>query len=138
MTAPITIYALSRDHVDADGGQTLIIEGEFALDAGMPMRVHVGATGTVADPLCVSGVAGQGVTLYPVSPRRLRCFFPVLTPGGPYDVYVRRTDMSRAILLADVITVLPRMYYSSVFGIRTVLPPFYKTGARNMDLLEAL
>jgi hypothetical protein len=138
MPDPITIYTLSRNHADADGGQVLMIEGDFSLDLGKPMFVHIGPAGDTTDPKCVSGVAGQATLLYPVSTRKLRCFFPMLTPGGHYNVYVRREDMTRATLIPAVVTVLPRMYYSSVFDIRTVLPPDYRTGPRNMDALGAL
>jgi len=138
MPDPITLYTLSRDHADADGGQVLIIQGAFALDIGKAMYVHIGPAGDYTDPLCVSGIAGQGQLLYPMSARKLRCFFPMLTLGGPYNVFVRRVDMTRTGLMAAAITVLPQMYYSSVFDMRTVLPPFYRTGPRNMDLLEAL
>lgn len=138
MPDPITLYTLSRDHVDADGGQMLIIQGEFGPDTGKALNVHVGLAGDYTDPQCVSGVAGQGTTIYPATSKKLRCFFPMLESGGPYNVYVRRVDMTRAGLMAAVITVLPKMYYSAVFDLRTVLPPFYKTGPRNMDLLEAL
>lgn len=138
MPDPITILTLSRDHADADGGQMLMIEGDFTADIGQAMRVHVGPAGDATDPACVSGIAGQGLTVYPVSSKKLRCFFPMLTPGGPYNVFVRRMDMTRTGLVVAAITVLPQMYYSSVFDMRTVLPPFYRTGPRNMDLLEAL
>jgi len=138
MPDPIYISGISRDHADADGGQMLVIEGNFAVDISKAMNVHIGLAGDSTDPKCVSGVAGHGTTLYPINAKKLRCFFPMLEPGGPYDVYVRRVDMTRTALLAAVITVLPRMYYSSVFDLRTVLPPFYRTGPRSMDLLEAL
>jgi hypothetical protein len=116
----------------------LLITGDFAADIGQAMNVHVGLAGDFTDPQCVSGIAGQARTLYPITAQKLRCFFPMLTPGGPYNVFVRRVDMTRTGLVAAAITVLPRMYYSSVFDIRTVLPPSYRTGPRNMDLLEAL
>ena len=138
MPDPITIYQISRDHADANGGQQLLIDGVFAVDFGKAMSVHVGPAGDYTDPLCVAGVAGQATTVYPLSARKLRCYLPPLTPGGPYKLYVRRVDMTRAIVIPDAITVLPAMYYSGVFDIRTVLPPFYRTGPRNMDLLEAL
>jgi hypothetical protein len=138
MPATITIDTLSRDHADADGGQMLMLDGDFAADVGKAMFVHVGVAGDATDPKCVSGIAGQATTLYPISPGKLRCFFPMLVPGGPYNVYIRRSDMTRTALVATAVTVLPRMYYSSVFDIRTVLPHNYQTGPRNMDLLEAL
>ena len=136
--APITITSVSLDHADADGGQVLFIDGDFSSDVGKALRVYVGPAGSLSDTLCLSGVAGQGVRIYPIGPGRVRCFLPMLTPGGPYNVFVVREDSTRAGLVLSAITVLPRMYYSGVFDIRTVLPLNYATGARNIDVLEAL
>lgn len=136
--APITLYSFSRDHADADGGQQLIILGDFTEDIGKPMVVHVGPAGDITDPRCLSGVAGRGRVIYSLGVNKLQCFFPTLPPGGPYDIYIHREDMARAGTFVAAVTVLPKRYYSSVFDIRTALPPFYRTGPRSMDLLEAL
>lgn len=138
MPDPITITALSRYMADANGGQMLVIEGDFIPDFGKGLHVHVGPAGDATDPKCLSGIAGQGTVLYPANATKLRCFLPVMPAGGPYNVFVRRVDMTRTTLLLAAMTVLPKMYHSAVFDLRTVLPPYYKTGPRNMDLLEAL
>lgn len=138
MPETITITGISRSKADAAGGQLLVIEGDFAVDFGKPMHVHVGPAGDATDPLCLAGVAGRGTTIYTLNATKLRCYLPMLRTGGPFKVYIRRADMSRTAVVLDAITVLLPMHYSSTFDLRGTLPPSYRTGPRNIELVDAL
>jgi hypothetical protein len=135
MPTPITIYSISRDTADADGGQLLEIQGDFAGEFGKEYQIHVGPIGSYTDPACYSGQPGHPRVLYPLNERKLRGYLPPLPVGGPYDLFVRRVDMTRTVLVASVITVMPAMHYSGVFGLRIVLPTYYRTGPRSMEAL---
>jgi len=138
MPTPITIYSISRSTADADGGQRLEIVGDFVDEFGVTYQIHVGPAGDYTDPACYSGKPGFKQIIVPLNSTKLRGYLPPMTPGGPYNVFVRRVDMTRTALIAAAITVMPKMYYSGVFGLRAILPPYYRTGPRNMENLEAI
>jgi hypothetical protein len=124
-----------------EGGVKLIIEGDFSGKLGVPYRVYVGPNGDSSDTPCYAGVAGQGTVIYPPLETEIRCYLPVLavTNGSPYDVYIEGVDTpSDNAVLAGALEVLSAQYYTKVFGLRSVLPRFYKLGPRNMGLLERL
>jgi len=133
---PITITSISLDTIDADGGTQLTIVGDFSGEFGKAYQMHIGLNGNYTDTPCQSGIPGQGITLYPLSATKLRCYTPKLDPGGPYAVYIRRVDNTRTQLMPAAMTVLKQMYYSSVFSLRGLAPPIFLVGPRNMDLLE--
>lgn len=125
----------------AEGGVFFTIDGDFSGKLGIPYRVYVGPNGDNSDTPCYSGVRGQGTIIYPLTELIMRCYLPVLdtTNGSPYDVYVEGVDTpSDNAVLAASLEILPAQYYTKVFGMRSVLPRFYKMGPRNMSLLERL
>jgi len=136
MTLPID--SIVPEKVSGEGGVRIELVGTFAGYLDAPFRVHVGPNGDMSDPECLSGVPGQGNTLYPISGTRLRCYLPVLDPtyGAPYHVFVRILSNPETELLSDILEVLPPQYYSKVFELRAVLPPYYYKGPINMGLLE--
>ena len=136
MPATITIVGISRVTADSDGGQFFEVLGDFAGEFGKEYQIHVGLAGDYTDPACYSGQPGMPRILTPINDKKLRGYLPPLPAGGPYNVYVRRVDMTRTALIPTAITVMPKMYYTGVFSVRGVLPPIYHTGPRNMDLLE--
>jgi hypothetical protein len=138
MPDSITIDTITPTDVDASGGMLLRILGDFVGQVGAEYAIHVGATGTTADPKCHSGLAGQSTRLVPLSAGELRGYLPSLTPGATLSVLVRRADGTREQLEASVLTVTPRGYYGSVFDLRTVLPTYYFVGPRNLENLGAL
>lgn len=136
MPDPITIYSISREAIDDEGGTLVRIYGDFAGQFGVPYNVHIGPLGTTADPKAYAGIAGRGTTLYLWNEGEIRCYTPMLTAGITVDVLVRTADGSKETLLADALQVLPRQYYGSVFEIRSILPPYYLVGPRNLENVE--
>lgn len=137
----VLLTSISPEKVLADGGAKFSVFGDFTGMLGTGYRVHIGPNGDSTDPACYSGVVGQGTTIYPVSVQELRCYLPVLEPtdGSPYDVFVVQVlDALENGVLAGALEVLPAQYYSRVFNLRSVFPPFYRMGPRNMSLLEPL
>ena len=132
----ITFYGLSVDVVDNDGGKLLVIQADFTGEFGKAYNCHIGPTGTVADPKCLSGISGQGFNLYSITTRQMEVYLPRLPVGGPYDLLLRRVDNSNSGVLPAAITVLPAQYYSSVFDLRGLFPPYYRVGPRNLDLVD--
>ena len=136
MPLPITIYSISRSTADAEGGQILDIRGDFVGEFGKEYQIHVGPAGDYTDPACYSGQSGHPRVLYPLNDTKLRGYLPPMPAGGPYSIFIRRVDMTRTVLVAAVMTVMPAMHYTGVFGLRGSLPPNYHTGPRNMEALE--
>lgn len=136
-----TLEETVPEKVLSDGGGKISVFGDFTDMLGIPFRIHIGPNGDDDDPACYSGVVGQGTVVYPVSEREIRAYLPVLEPtdGSPYNVYVVNVlDPLDDAVLADYLGVLPAQYYSRVFELRRVFPPFYRMGPRNMTLLEPL
>lgn len=137
----ITLSRILPAGVLGEGGVKLTVEGDFSGKLGVAYRVYVGPNGDNTDAPCYSGVFGQRTTIYPLTEEKLWCYLPVLNPtdGSPYDVYVENIDTpSENDVLAAALDVLPAQYYTKVFGLRSVLPRFYKLGPRGMSLLERL
>jgi len=127
-----SLSAVDPGVVAEDGGREIQVQGSFEL--GNRYKVHLGANGSSADPACYSGKSGQGLIIYPWTSGALRCYAPVTAPGGPYTVTVVNQDTAEEHQLVDEVTVTERQYYTSVYDLRKVLPPFYRTGPRRIDM----
>ena len=133
----ITLNAVSPIVLDGNGGAKLTIEGDFAEHLGQPFFVElVPAVGDVLVGL--TGRPGNPTEVSPLNSEKMVCYAPQATPGATYDLRVRRTDDSVSDTLAGVFTVLPKQYNTAVFSLRSILPPNYKTGPRNVGLLERI
>lgn len=115
-----------------DGGHEIQISGSF--EAKNRYKVHIGSNASSADPTCHSGKVGQGDIIYPWTSGILRCYMPVVAPGGPYTITVVNQDTAEEHQLVDEVTVTGRQFYTSVYDLRKVLPQFYRTGPRRIDL----
>lgn len=119
--------------IEEDGGREIQIQGSFELENRF--KVHVGANGSSADPACHSGKSnGQGVIVYPWTSDILRCYTPVIVAGGPYTITVVNQDAPEEHQLVDELIVTKRQFWTLVYDLRKVLPLFYKTGPRKIDL----
>lgn len=127
-----SLTAADPTTIPEDGGREIQIQGSF--EAKNRYKVHLGANGSSADPACHSGRAGQSTIIYPWTSGILRCWTPVITPGGPYTVTVVNQDTAQEEQLVDEVTVTERQFWTNVYDLRRVLPPFYKTGPRKIDL----
>ena len=117
-------------------GTDVMVYGDFSEHIGKEFRVYVGPSGDDSDAMCLSGKPGAPYAIFPITAERMRFYLPEIEVGGPYNIFVRRKDETEEALLATAIEIVEAPYYSSVFSLRTVLPPYYKTGPRSMELLE--
>lgn len=133
----ITLTTASLTEVKGDGGYELIVEGSFTI--GNRHRIHIGQNlATTADPACYSGKPGQGTIIYPHQEDKLRGYTPELDDSAlldDYDILVVDLDAPDSGALEEWLAVVPRDYDDRTFVLRQTLPPFYKTGARNMRAL---
>jgi hypothetical protein len=125
------VTSVSPVVVSEDGGRMLTITGTFSMAA--TYQVHVGLLGTTADPLCHSGVAGEGPDCRPINPTTLRAYTPLLPPGEVLDVLVVEPATAEQHGLAAALTVVIRQFWNLVWGLRQVLPYYYRMGARSID-----
>ncbi|MFA4944432.1 MAG: hypothetical protein WC789_07000 [Lentisphaeria bacterium] len=128
---PFVLTSVDPVEVPEDGGRLITLTGTFEL--GATYRVHLGPLGTTADPECHSGVAGQGADCHPVNATTLRAYTPLLEPGSVVDVLVVDQVTAEQHALAAALTVAARQFWNSVWGIRQVLPSYYRMGARSID-----
>lgn len=115
-----------------DGGREIQIQGSFELKN--PYKVYIGTIGSSADPICHSGKVDQGNNIYPWTAVILRCYTPVISPGGPYTITVINTETTEEHQLVHELTITERQFWASVYDLRKVLPIFYRTGPRKIDL----
>ena len=128
----ITVTSITPDRVGSDGGQLLTLVGTFV--DGERYRIFIGKDATGYP--CYSGVPGQGNDLYSGAGVRLRCFVPAIPPRGPYQLYLRSLDSLDEILVSVGLHVFPQDFKTKIFDFRRVLPPYWRTGPRNMETLE--
>lgn len=137
----LTITSISPAKVLSSRGEQFSIVGDFAPWLGQGFRVYVGPNGDSSDTPCYSGIVGQGNVIYPISNSEMRGYLPVLEPtdATPHNVYVELvSDSLENDLLTEVLEVAKDQFYSRVFELRSVFPPFYRMGPRNMTALEPL
>ena len=132
--ANFTLTGVNISRIPENGGHEIQVQGTFE----PPIRywVYIGATGTIADTLCYSGKPGQGTIIFPFSPTVLLCYSPLLAPGKDVFITVKDLDEGSVLSLGDPIAVDYVQFYSTVFSIRKVLPPFYKTGPRSIEQVD--
>lgn len=116
-----------------DGGYELRVEGTFEL--GHRYEIEFLGTGISPNPKCYSGKPGQGNTVYPWTALILRAYTPVLPAGGPYTVKVTDLDTAETHSNATAPSYVYRDFKSTVFAMRKVLPPLWRTGPRDIDLV---
>jgi len=130
----VSLTSVDVSQVPRDGGYLIKLTGSFV--SGEIYRVYIGPSGDSTDPLCLSGVAGQQSDIYPLNITSLWAYTPVMDAGGPYDIYVREVDSADNDTLAAAMTAVESDYKTKVEGYRSLLPPFYHMGPRNMGALH--
>ncbi len=128
-----TIASVDVEKVSEEGGQEIVVTGVF--ESGGEYEVYIGPLGNDSDPVCHSGKAGQGASVYPVELITLRCYTPLLEPGTTVDVTVTNIGTAETHTLAAELDVTYRQFESTVFALRKVFPHFYKMGARDIDIV---
>jgi len=126
-----SLTGISPATISEDGGTELELSGAFTVQHRY--RVYLGGLGTAADPGCPSGKAGQGFDVYPWTADTLKCFSPVLAPGGPYTVTVVDQDDATSDQLVGAVAVTQRQFQSKVYAMRRLFTPWFKTGPRAVD-----
>jgi len=131
----IALTDVSPVIVGVDGGEELIVLGDFSALIGIPLRVHLGPNGDNTDPECTSGIPDQGNNIFALTDGKLRCYSPrVQWPAVPTFITVRRADdVDTGTLGSPVVEVLYAQYDSSVFSMRKMFPPHYLSGERSLD-----
>ncbi len=132
----ITVTSVSASELPFDGGYPLNIFGTFPV--GERLRVHIGWTGTTADPVCVSGKPGQGSDIYAQVASFIRVYTPQNQAGGPFKVLVVAPDVPDQGVLDAAITFVVAPYRLGVFNLRGVLPTLYRTSARRLEQVGPL
>jgi hypothetical protein len=127
-----SLSSVDPETVAEDGGRLIEITGSFELQNRY--KVHVGPNSSSADPACHSGKPGQGTIVYPLSAGLLRCYTPVVVPGGTYTITVVNQDTAEEHQLATALTVVPRHFWTGVYSLRRMFPAWLRTGPRKIDL----
>lgn len=133
----LTLTSVDRGSINENGGYLLTIEGVFTI--GVPVRVYIGPNGDTTDEICLSGIAGEKYDIFPIqNGTQLQCYTPILDVGGPYDIFVQNVGATEDDTLAAAITVYDREYRSSVYDIRRLFPPHWRTGPKNIEREEMI
>lgn len=149
--ATVTTQVVAGDFIclDSDGqffrvasvtaGVSVLIENLLGL------TIPSGAAGSSfvdvsAAPKAYAGIPEQGSDVYPLNTTTMRAYTSLLTVGGPYDIFVVQPDETGTPndVVVTTLTAAKPHFKSSVFDLRTSLPPNYVTGPRNMDVLESV
>ena len=96
-------------------------------------RVFVGPLGTTADPELFGGTSGlTGVRFVGGS---TTAYLPAQNTGGPYTMTFL-PEVGPAFAEGPAVTILPASFRSRTLQLRTVLPPWFKTGPRSLDAVR--
>ena len=121
--------------VDNEGG--MLVQ---TTRAGLPngtYNVYLGPLGTTEDPICYSGVAGQGnVVIVRRNLERFTVPVPPLPTGGPYAFTLVNTVTGDTYNLEPSITVVRRQFRSLRYTVRRRLPRDFEMGPRRTDFEE--
>lgn len=119
-----------------EGGDLIIIRGNFTGLIGTRWEVFIGPNGDDTDTPALSGIEGDGFIVTLRQANEMRCFAPALDPGV-YSIYIRREDSSRAGSLSTILYVVPPQWGTQRFHYRRLLPPTYALGPRSVSLLPS-
>jgi hypothetical protein len=125
-------FLATPDVIPKDGGAEVIVEGPMQNGT---IRVHFGPLGTIQDPLCYSGIPGQGSTIE-VASSSFTFRAPPAPVGGPYALFIERlTGGGPATqVIEDLITVIPHDFKSGTLRLRQTLPRTWLLGYTSVDL----
>ena len=130
----VSLTSVDLAKIPDNGGYLLKLTGVF--EPGTTHRVYIGTTGSSTDPQAL-GFQGDGNLVQPFTATEMRIYTPLLELGGPLDIHVVQVDGGANDTLAAVLTSVKPDFKSRTFDMRRILPPFWKLGPRNMDLLAA-
>lgn len=108
-----------------------------SIDAGT-FRVHFGPAGADSDPICYSGVSGQGERVIITPGTSVTVIVPPEPIGGPYPFYFERlTGIGlETFTSSPLVTVVPHLVRSRMLTYRQTLLRNWKTGYRTIEALE--
>jgi len=125
-----SLTSVDRSYLPEDGGYKLTISGTF--EFGHNYRVHIGTAEDTSDPICYSGIAGQGATVIADNEAELVCYSPIVPVETTLSVFVIDIDTAENHVLSGVLDSTHRQFAAKVFNLRKILPLFYKTGPRKL------
>jgi hypothetical protein len=138
---PFSITSVAPTEIPGDGGHELEIIGSF--EAGHRYRVHIGDAGSSDDPVCHSGIAGQGGIVFPRKSTpggaldMLTVYSPRMSPGAmPYGVSVMDPDTPESRTLASAVTVVKKQFFTTVYSVRKLFSTIFKVGPRSINSEE--
>lgn len=133
-----TISSVSPDSILSDGGHQLTVTGVF--EKGHQYRVYLGDVGGLEDPVCYSGIPGQG---YFINPKQsvaggafdtLLAYSPrVNSSETAYSITVQDAGTLEDHVLLNVVLTVKNQFFTTVYSERKMQPPHYKTGPRSID-----
>lgn len=126
-----SLIGVNITKIPENGGHEIQVEGVF--EEGEFYEVYIGNLKTDQDSKCHSGKVNQGNNIYLWKEDILRCYSGLLTPAVTLSVSVQNMTTSQFESLTDVLVTTYQQFQSTVFGLRKVLPVFYKTGPRDIE-----
>lgn len=115
--------------VEDDGGYDISIGVISGIWPDGFYRIHLGPTGTEADPLCYSGVGGQG-SLIEARDQSAVFVSPPILGAAVHNVLVIGVEAPFRRLTPAAVTYVRRNLRSGIFAFRRILPPRFLTGPR--------
>jgi hypothetical protein len=133
--ASVITITIAVPTVPKDGGYSIDATlGGDGIDDGN-YNVYVGPLGSALDPICYSGVSGQG-SIIAVASNQFSCISPVLPIGGPYAFTLVDVVSGADEVAQPGLTVIPHDIASGVLAYRGLLPITWLTGYRTLAQLD--
>lgn len=124
-------------YIPKNGGYQLTISGVIL--AGTYI-VHIGLGGTADDAIAYPGNPGEGNEVEFVDQgggiSSAIVYTPPLATGANYLIFLEGVGTADVLLDDPIVTVLPKVFRSSAFSLKQMLPPHHKTGARHPGNVE--
>lgn len=126
------LATVSPSIVERNGGYRIQVSGLVVPDG--TYRMHLGPQGTVDDVTCYAGAYGDGFVGTVVAGEG-SFVSPPLPSGGPYSVTIEGVGDLVGVqeLIPDAVTYVYENHRSRVYGVRTLLIPWWATGPRRVD-----
>ena len=126
-----TSTSVTPTTVEKNGGYRIAVTGLSIPDGSY--RFHLGPLGTTADPICYAGSYGS-VNDVVVADGSGVFVSPPLASGGPYNVFVAGFDATSGSteLVSGAVSYVHKNHRSSLYALRSLLLPWWKTGPRQV------
>lgn len=127
--ADVVTPSVVPTEVENTGGYRL--ELAISVDDGL-YNIHLGPNGDATDPLCFSGIPGQGYECQ-VRDNAVTVFSPALPVGGPYEFTLVNLETAAVTVTTGLVDVRYRLFRSSIYDLRRRFSTKWKTGKTRID-----